>query len=527
MAMNYLVLACYFGILFLIGLIASKRINTMSDFFLGGKKLGYWVVAFSARATGESGWLILGLTGMGALMGVKAFWVVIGEVLGVTLCWFCMAKPFKRLTDKYDSMTIPDYLVSRFKTKTHTLRILAAFVLTVFVTIYVSAQIDATGSAFETFFGWNYFVGALVGFTIVVMYIFSGGFVAVAWSDLFQGVMMFLGLVALPIVGYFGLNQFGKTPGLLDGLQAIDPSLVNMMGDGGFSLMNLMGVIGFCMIGIGFLGSPQIFVRFMSIKDESEIKKGRWVAIGFTILTDSAAVLAGMIGRYMFTTLGQEPSITLGNGAQDVLPMMVSSLMPPVLVAIYIAVILSAIMSTIDSLLVVASSAVTRDYYQQIKNPHLDPDKMARLSKYITLGLALAALCVSLVVALVSPTRTIFWFVIFGWSGISASFCPMMILSLSWKKYNQYGAMASMITGFLGVPFFKFVAPKLNVIGPYIEQLSELPPAFLVSLISGIIVTLITDKNVKDTNNRLFVKTKHKLVHKDNLEMVNTKTLNA
>ncbi len=492
MVTKYLVLLAYFAILFVIGIVSSKKIKSVSDFFVGGKKLGYWVVAFSARATGESGWLLLGLTGMGAMMGLKAMWVVAGEVLGVALCWWFMAKPFKRFTDKHESITIPDYLVSRFKPVTNHLRILAALVLTVFVTIYVSAQIDATGVAFETFFGWNYFVGALAGFGIVVFYIFSGGFVAVAWSDLFQGIMMLLGLVVLPIVGYFSLASFGKTDGLLTGLAAVDPALVTFWGEGGATLMNTMGIIGFLMIGVGFLGSPQIFVRFMSIKDEAEINKGRWVAIGFTILTDASAVFAGMIGRYLLTSPTSQAVGVLGNGGQNVLPLLVENVMPPVLVAIYIAVILSAIMSTIDSLLVVSSSALTRDIYQKIYKPDISTEKMTLLSRKVTLYLAVTALVISFLVAALSPTRTVFWFVIFGWSGIAASFCPMMMLSLFWKRYNERGAITSLISGFLGVPFFKFIAPNIAIVGPYIEQLSELPPAIVLSIGCGIVATLST-----------------------------------
>ena len=495
MLIKYSVLALYFGILFLIGILASKKVKTMSDFFVGGKKLGYWVVAFSARATGESAWLILGLTGMGALMGLKAMWVVAGEVLGVFLCWFFMAKPFKKFTDKHNSITIPDYLVSRFKSSTNHLRALSAFILTVFMTIYISAQIDATGSAFETFFQWNYFTGVLVGFGIVVFYIFAGGFVAVAWSDLFQGIMMLLGLVLLPIVGYFSLDKFGKTEGLFNGLASIDPALISFLGADGLSLINIMTIIGFLMIGIGFLGSPQIFVRFMSISDETEINKGRWVAIAFTILTDTAAVFAGMIGRYLLSSPGETALNTFGNGAQNVLPLLVETVMPGILVAIYIAVVLSAIMSTIDSLLVVSSSALTRDYYQQIINPNASQNKMAILSRNITLSLAVVALLISISIALISPNRTIFWFVIFGWSGISASFCPMMILSIFWKKYNEKGAIASMITGFLAVPLFKFVMPNISIVGPYFDALSELPPSFFLSFIVGYIVTNITYKN--------------------------------
>ena len=173
MTVKYIILFFYFAILFLIGFLASKRVKNTKDYYVGGKNLGYWVVAFSARATGESAWLLLGLTGLGAMVGVSAFWVVLGEVIGVSIAWFLMAEKFKILSDKYDSITIPDYLVSRFKSKNNTLRIVAATALSLFVTIYVSAQIDATGSAFESFLGWNYFIGAIVGFFIVLTYIFT------------------------------------------------------------------------------------------------------------------------------------------------------------------------------------------------------------------------------------------------------------------------------------------------------------------------------------------------------------------
>ncbi|MEM6725909.1 MAG: sodium/proline symporter, partial [Bacteroidota bacterium] len=184
---KYIILGLYFIALFLIGIIASRRIKGMSDFYVGGKNLGYWMVAFSARVTGESGWLLLGLTGMGAAAGLSAYWVVVGELLGVGISWFFMAKPFKNLTDKYNSITIPDYLDSHFKTKDNKLRIIAATALSLFVIIFVSAQIDATGKAFFELLDISYHQGALAGFIIVCVYIFSGGFVAVVWSDFFQG----------------------------------------------------------------------------------------------------------------------------------------------------------------------------------------------------------------------------------------------------------------------------------------------------------------------------------------------------
>lgn len=482
------ILAIYFIILFLIGVVASKKVDSIEDFYVGGKNLGYWVVAFSSRATGESGWLLLGLTGMGAMMGLQAFWVVIGEVLGVAACWLFMAKPFKRLTDKYESITITDFFASHFGSKTHHIRLISSAILITFITIYISAQIDATGTAFESFLGVNYFLGAAIGFLIVVAYIFIGGFVAVAWSDVFQGFVMMLGLIALPFAGYFALTA-RSTLTMTEHIRAIDPSMLSFWGTGGFTLMNVLVTISFLTIGIGFLGSPQVFVRFISVKNTDEITKGTWVAVIFTILTDSAAVLAGMFGRILLTGPGMNPESVLGKSAQNVLPEMVYLIFPVAIVGIYVAVVLSAIMSTVDSLLVVASSAVTRDIYQKVMAPKISTAQLTKLSRNVTLLLAAIALILSFSVAVLSPTRTVFWFVIFGWSGIAASFCPSMILSIFWKGFNEKGAVVCMLTGFVSMVYIQFFGIHLPLVGPYLEALSPLPPSFLVAMLVGVIVS--------------------------------------
>jgi sodium/proline symporter len=427
------------------------------------------------------------------MVGVSAFWVVLGEVIGVTVSWFFMAEKFKKLTDKYNSITIPDYLVSRFKPKTNTLRIVAATALSLFVIIYVSAQIDATGSAFESFLGWNYYTGAIIGFCIVLAYIFSGGFVAVAWSDLFQGLVMLVGLVALPIVAYYSINS---EVSIAQELTKLDPSFLNIWGEGGFNLLNLFTILGFLCIGLGFMGSPQLFVRFMSIKNIAEIKKGRWVAFVFTIITDASAVLIGIFGRYLLTSVDADTEALLGNGAQNVLPLLVEKIMPLTLIGIYIAAVLSAIMSTIDSLLVVASSAISRDFYQQIFKPKKTEKELASISRLITFLLAIFALMIAMLVAVTTPERTIFWFVIFGWSGIAATFCPTIILSLFWNKFNEKGAIASMITGFLSVPLFKFGFASLDTVGIYFEKLGELGPSFILAIIVGAIVSVVSAEKV-------------------------------
>ena len=488
MITKIIVLAIYVSILFLIGIFASRRINSMSDYYLGGKKMGFWAVAFSARATGESGWLLIGLTGMGAMAGYSAYWVVLGELLGVFLSWQFMAKRFKTRSDTYKSITIPDYLQSHFKSSTNTLRIISAATLVVFVVIYVASQMDVTGIAFESMLNIDYRIGALIGFVIVLIYIFIGGFVAAVWSDMFQGILMFFGLVLLPIVVWFSMDHGA---GISEGLNAIDPTLTQIMGRSDDGLMNLFTILGFSMIGLGFLGSPQVYVRFMSIKSEKEIDKGKWIALIFTLLTDAAAVTIGILARVYFTSEGQDPEVVLGNGGENVLSMITNEFLPSILVAIFIAIVLSAIMSTIDSLLVLASSAITRDFYQKIFRPDLKDEDLTSFSRLVTVIMAVIALCIAILLYNLYPERKIFWIMIFGWSGIAATFCPVIILSLFWKGYSEKGAIASMITGFVSVIFFKYVVSNMEGIGAYFIELDVLAPSFLLAMIVGYIVSKI------------------------------------
>jgi len=488
MITKFVVLIVYVAILFLIGILASRRVKSMSDYYVGGKKMGFWAVAFSARATGESGWLLIGLTGMGAIAGYSAYWVVIGELLGVFISWQFMAKRFKKLSDTYKAITIPDYLEAHFKSSSNTLRIMAASILVIFVVIYVASQMDVTGIAFESMLNIDYRIGALIGFGIVLLYIFIGGFIAAVWSDMFQGILMFFGLVLLPIVVWFSMDH---GTGITEGLNAIDPKLTQLMGRSDDKLMNVFTILGFSMIGLGFLGSPQVYVRFMSISDEKEIEKGKWVALLFTLLTDAAAVTIGILARVFFTKNGQDPEQVLGTGGENVLSMITHEFLPTILIAIFIAIVLSAIMSTIDSLLILASSAVTRDFYQKIFRPDLKDEDLTKFSRFVTIVMALTALGIAILLYNLYPDRQIFWIIIFGWSGIAATFCPVIVLSIFWKGYSEKGAIASMITGFTSVILFKFVISDIEGIGAYLKELDVLAPSFALALIIGYIVSKI------------------------------------
>lgn len=481
-ALKLLAVGIYVVVLLVIGALASRKMRDMRDYFVGGKRMGFFSVAFSARATGESAWLLIGLTGFGAYYGIKGLWIVLGELLCIGFAWLVMSRRFKRLTDRYDSVTIPDYLESRFRDSGHWLRLIAAGALMVFVPIYVSAQIHATGNAFHDFLGWDYYTGAVLGFLVVIIYVTSGGFVAVVWSDVFQGLMMVVGLVALPIVG---LVVAGGAGPVLDTLRASYPGHLSLTGGQGWGFMSIVSIISLLAIGLGFLGSPQVFVRFLALRSEREISKGAAVALIWTVLAEVGAVFIGMIGRALLE--GQ-----LGTKGEGVLPMLVDAHLPAFLAGLYIAVVMAAIMSTIDSLLVLASSAAVRDYYQETWHPDVPDDSLVRMSRVLTLVMAVVALVIAIAVSIISKKQGVFWFVIFGWSGIAATFCPTIILSIFWRGLTGLGAKCAMVAGFACVPIFKFVMPQLpGEAGKVFGTLQELTPAFVVSGVVAVVVSLL------------------------------------
>lgn len=498
--MKLAAIAIYALILVAIGYFASKRMKNIRDYFASGKNLGFFNVAFSARATGESAWLLIGLTGMGYALGAKAFWVVLGEMLGVGGAWLIMSRRFKRLTDRYDSITVPDYLESRFRDSGHWLRLIAGGSLVIFVPIYAGAQVFATGDAFNSFLGWDHLLGASVGFIVVLLYITQGGFTAVVWSDVFQGSLMFLGLVTLPIII---LLEAGGITSISDTLRSIDPHLLSLHGPGpadaegnitpstgGWTTGTIISIVGLAAIGIGFWGSPQVFVRYISMKNEKQIVPGAATALIWTLLADSGAVLVGVFGRAVFA-----PEVLEGD-SEAILPTAALELLPAFFSGVFIAMVLSAIMSTIDSLLVVASSAGVRDYWQKTKHPNMSDESLVSLSRKVTVVLALVAFGIGMGLLIRDPEKQLFWIIIFGWSGIAATFCPTMILSLFWSKLTSLGAKCAMIAGFLGVPTFSFLVPWLlkkggqETIAGYLGDLDVLLPSFIIGFTVAVVVSL-------------------------------------
>lgn len=474
------VFAIYLLILFGLAIWSSRTSNTMKSYYLAGKTLPPWVVAFSTNATGESGWLLLGLSGMGYMVGAQAFWVVLGEVIGISLSWLLVSRRLKRLADSTDSITVPDVLSARFNDQANILRRLAILIILFMTCAYVAAQMVATGKAFNGFMGMNYTAGVLAGATVIIIYTMAGGYKAVAWTDLLQGVLMLAGLIILPLAAIY---HAGGLHAVMSNLHVQDPGLLSPWGIEGKSTVALIGIFSFLAIGLPFLGVPQLMVRYMSARSEQSLVPAMGISILVILLFGVGAVATGMAGRAIYPGL-EDPEV--------ILPMLSTTLLHPILGGIMMVVVIAAIMSTVDSLLLLASSAVVRDYWQKIHGSSLDDRSLAFRGKLVTLITGIIGIGFA-----IHQTPMIFWFVLFAWSGLGAAFGPVLLCALWYPGTNLKGAFAGMLGGFattvIWVIWFK----------PVFYELLEIIPGFIAGMVLTVLVSNLTDNSTKAKSNRL------------------------
>jgi sodium/proline symporter len=465
------ILTAYLAILFAIGFWSRTQSRTLKGYFLAGKSLPSWVIAFSSNVTGESAWLLLGLTGMGYLVGIHAFWIVLGEVLGVTFAWLYVARPFKAQTDKFDSITVPDFLESRFPGEGHLFRKLSAIIIFSMVAFYSAAQMTAAGKAFDIFLGTGYLNGVLIGAAIILFYTTVGGFKAVAYTDLVQGLLMLGCLLALPIVGIAAAGGWSE---MIDSLGRQDPFLLTPMGAAGFSTEGIVAVLGFLGIGLAFLGAPQLLARFMSARSDRSLVRASLPAVICVIIFDVGAIFSGMAGRALFPELGDHESV---------LPVMSQTLLHPAFTAIFFIAVLAAMMSTVDSLLIMASSTLIRDVLQKTMGSVASDARLAVFGKASTVILGLIAVALA-----ITEAKVIFWFVLFAWSGLACAFAPVVLCALFWPRTTRQGALAGMASGFIvtvaWAAFFK----------AGFHDLYEMIPGFAAGLFFTVVVSLGTGK---------------------------------
>ena len=434
------VLIIYLGILAALAIWSRRETHTLAGFYLAGKKLPFWVVAFSTNATGESGWLLLGLSGMGYAVGAQAYWVVVGEIAGIALSWGLVSRRLKKFGDETDSITVPDVLAAKFVDKFNLIRIVAVLIIVVMVTTYVTAQMVSTGKAFSSFLGMDYGTGVIVGSIFIIGYTFVGGYKAVSYTDVVQGVLMLLGLIAVPAAAIIAAGGLGEVK---SSLHYQDPALLDMFA---FSSGHAwIGIASFVAIGLPFLGVPQLLIRFMSARDDGEIRKARIMSIIVMLVFTAGAVTAGVAGRALYPGL---------EDSETIFPVISNNLFPPVISGMLLVVVLSAIMSTVDSLLLLASSAVVRDTYQKIMGSTDSDSVLSNYGKVITIVIGIIA-----VVLGVQEPRVIFDFVLASWSGLGSAFGPVVIAILYFKRTTWAGVLAGMLGGFLAsviwLSFFK------------------------------------------------------------------------
>jgi sodium/proline symporter len=462
------VLIIYLGLLAAFAVWSRRETETLSGFYLAGKKLPYWVVAFSTNATGESGWLLLGLTGMGYAVGAQAYWVVVGEVAGIALSWGVISRRLKRLGDETDSITVPDVLAARFNDSWHLIRAVAVVIILAMVTTYVTAQLVASGKALSEFIGMDYKVGVVVGSAIIIAYTFIGGYKAVSYTDVLQGVLMLLGLIFVPLVA---ISAAGGWDSVTSNLVAQDPDLVSMFSFAE-GMKGWVGIVSFVAIGLPFLGVPQLLVRYMSARDDTELKKARYVSVGVLLFFTIGAVTTGIAGRALFPGL-EDP--------ETIFPMLATELFPPLVSGVLLVIVLSAIMSTADSLLLLASSAIVRDTMQKILGSKKSDKALSGYGKIVTILIGFVAIAFA-----IPEAQFIFYFVLFAWSGLGAAFGPVLICLLYYKKTTRAGVLSGMIAGFLTSVVW-VLELKEQTFGLY-----EAVPGFVVGIIVTMLVSMAT-----------------------------------
>ena len=423
----------YLLLIILIGVLSNRFISSQLDFLLAGRRLGPWVTAFSERASGESAWLLLGLPGAAIAVGYGEIWAVIGIISGIILSWFLIAEKLRAETEKYEALTIPDYLHKKFNDTSGIIKIFSSVIIAVFFTFYVSAQFHGSGKILNTIFDIEPLYGISLSAVVIILYTIMGGLLAVAWTDLVQGILMIGTLVILPIVGLIELSSF-DTP-LRDLIMSTDSAKSSLVS--GFSgLAALSVIVGGLSWGLGYFGQPHLLIRYMAIRSVKDVKKARLIAALWAIPGISGAFLIGVIGMGYF---GEDSFI--GKDVENVMPMLAQELLPAWLAGLLISGAVAAMMSTADSQLLVSTSAISEDLGVNV----LKKSNKLLNSRVITVLLGIFAY----LVAMYSEWsgKTIFSIVSFAWSGLGSSFGPALLLTLWWKGVTRKGIIAGLFTG--------------------------------------------------------------------------------
>ena len=448
-----------YGIIMLwMGYTASRSTHSPNDFFLANRSLKAWVTAISSTASSESAWAVMGTVGLAYKDGLSALWFFPGCLLGYALNWFFIAERLREHSHQKGSLTIPDYLETHFNDHTHLLRITSVIIIFACMMAYIAAQFLAIGKTFDAIFDISHLVSIPIGGAIVIFYTMMGGFRAVAWTDFIQGLLMVIGLVVLSLTAVIEVGGFAA---ISQKVNSLAPTALTWMG-GKTTTVFLGSMIDLLGIGLGYPGQPHVITRYMAAKDTNAIKQGTWIAFGWGTLMYSSAILLGICGKVLFPELS-DPEHLYPTAAEHLLPIF--------LTAFVMTSLLAAIMSTISSQLIVAASAMAHDIYSKIITNSLNTSQVLTISRLTIFFIGLGAMLIAL-----NDIDMIFWFVLFAWSGLGASFGPVILFTLYYKKTSREGAVGGILTGFVTTIIWKVTGLSDSII-------YELVPAFFLSSI--------------------------------------------
>ena len=451
-----------------------------------------WVVAMSAQASDMSGWLLMGLPGAIYLSGLSEAWIGVGLAIGTYINWKIVGRRLRKYTYFCnDSITLPDFFANRFRDKRGIIRVISALFILAFFLFYTTSGFVSCGKLFSTIFGWEYTTALLVGVVVVVSYTFLGGFLAVSWTDFVQGILMLIAVLMIPVTICTLNDGFAPT---IDAMNKVNPYLMNIFTNASTGkAITVISLLSSLAWGLGYFGMPHILVRFMSIKNPDEITHSRRIAMTWVILSLGASILIAVFGRYYL----MQHNIALDD-PEKVFMVLATNLFPTVIAAVIMAAVLAAIMSTADSQLLVSASAFSNDLYKRLIHKKASNKELMLVSRAIVLVIALVAGFLAyqgrpngshgfldVVMSLVS----------FAWGGFGATFGPIMLLALFWKRTTLPGAIAGMLVGGITAFVWKFY---LSGFSAEIFQIYELVPGFVLSFATIVVVSLLTKAPSKE-----------------------------
>ncbi len=466
--MTLVAIAIYVAILFLIGFLSYKRHQTASDFIIGARSINYWVTAMAAHASDMSSWLFLGFPAVIFIGGLFNAWLAVGLTFFMLLNWLFIAPRIRIKTEEYNSMTFSSFFENRFHDSSGLIRIFTAILSLIFYTIYISAGIVGLGILVNTLFGIDYYIAISVGILVIIPYLFIGGYITLAWIDLFQGIFLLFVIILVPLVI---LPMVGGIEGVNLALSNHPCSLSMIPNTSPKTLWSIFSSI--CGWGIGYFGQPHIITKFMGIKKVSDIKKSMFVGMSWQILALGSATCIGLIAYAYFTQGINNPEL--------VFVTMVKETFPPIIMAFILCGVLGATISTMDSQILVLASSLTEDFYKRIFHKNATSKQLIWVSRVFILAVTAFAFIIAFF-----KISTIYSLVLYAWSGLGSAFGPLLVFSLYSKQANKYGAWAGIIVG--GI---------ISIIWPLFEKLSPIDvpaliPGFFLSSLAIYVVSWMT-----------------------------------